>query len=238
MLDKFRVLNIDDDATSLKVMSSIIGHHQWLEADSAISGTVALEMMRENEPYHIILSDLDSEPGSVKIVEASKAHSPDSKVIVIAGFGDHDLIIEAIKAGAYGYLHKPFRPEEMNLVLNNLSNHFQQWRQYQNLGDDIVGMENELQGNINRIEVLQIDADRLKRSLQQYEPTKQTANLNLAIAQATSQRTGTPQDYAVSQKLRNLANLLEDHKITDKEYHEFRRTILEKAYQVPLQPEP
>src|SRR4051794_41717088 len=51
------------------------------------------------------------------LVRAAQSASPETTVIVMSAYGSHDLAIEAMKAGAYDYLGKPFRPDEVLLVL-------------------------------------------------------------------------------------------------------------------------
>src|SRR5258705_12173619 len=51
------------------------------------------------------------------LVRAAQAASPETTIIVMSAYGSHDLAIEAMKAGAYDYLGKPFRPDEVLLVL-------------------------------------------------------------------------------------------------------------------------
>src|SRR5467141_3469076 len=51
------------------------------------------------------------------LVRAAQTSSPETTIIVMSAYGSHDLAIEAMKAGAYDYLGKPFRPDEVLLVL-------------------------------------------------------------------------------------------------------------------------
>src|SRR2546428_6050946 len=51
------------------------------------------------------------------LVRAAQGTSPETTIIVMSAYGSHDLAIEAMKAGAYDYLGKPFRPDEVLLVL-------------------------------------------------------------------------------------------------------------------------
>ena len=51
------------------------------------------------------------------LVRAAEAVPPETTVIVMSAYGSHELAIEAMKAGAYDYLGKPFRPDEVLLVL-------------------------------------------------------------------------------------------------------------------------
>ena len=51
------------------------------------------------------------------LVRAAQALKPELTIIVMSAYGSHELAIEAMKAGAYDYLPKPFRPDEVLLVL-------------------------------------------------------------------------------------------------------------------------
>src|SRR5205814_9876347 len=52
-----------------------------------------------------------------RCVRSVQERSPDPTMIVTSAYGAHDLAIEAMKAGAYDHLGKPFRPDEVLLVL-------------------------------------------------------------------------------------------------------------------------
>src|SRR5438045_8925477 len=55
--------------------------------------------------------------GGLEVLKAALAQNPDITVIVMSAYGSHEVAIEAMKAGAYDYLGKPFRPDEVLLVL-------------------------------------------------------------------------------------------------------------------------
>src|ERR1041384_5662833 len=55
--------------------------------------------------------------GGLELLKAAQQQNPDITVIVMSASGSHELAIEAMKAGAYDYLGKPFRPDEVLLVL-------------------------------------------------------------------------------------------------------------------------
>src|SRR5260370_20990988 len=50
-------------------------------------------------------------------VRAAQALNRELSIIVMSAYGSHELAIEEMKAGAYDYLGKPFRPDEVLLVL-------------------------------------------------------------------------------------------------------------------------
>jgi DNA-binding NtrC family response regulator len=232
---KFRVLLVSEDSASVKMMQNILRHHRLLQHEEARSGEQAMVRVRDDALYHIILCDLESQTfGNLQVLQAAKSRSPDTRVIVIAGFGDHQAVIDAIKSGAYGYLHKPFRPEELNLLLNNLTHVFQQRAEIDRFNAESAELERQFADNRARIMELEREVSSLRDSLRKYEPEQEALDLNVAIARATAERTGQARSYNVFQELTNLGNLLEDRKINDEEYRKFRRTILEKAYQVSL----
>src|SRR5207253_9655478 len=53
----------------------------------------------------------------LSLVRKVQSASPETTIIVMSAYGSHDLALEAMKAGAYDYLGKPFRPDEVLLVL-------------------------------------------------------------------------------------------------------------------------
>lgn len=232
---KFRVLIISDDSASAKMMQNILRHHRLLNTDEVRGGAAAIQHIPAQEPYHIILSDLSGAlPGSIDVLQSARERSPDTKVIVVTGFGDHQLVIDAIKAGAYGYLHKPFRPEELNLVLNNLSSHFVQRTNLSVMSQEISEMEEDAQKKIFKISELEREIKGLADKLRKFEPESKTMDLNMAIARAAAERTNVARGYNVFQELTNLNHLLDEKKISDEEYKKIRRTVLEKAYQIPM----
>src|SRR5258705_12800810 len=76
--------------------------------------------MRElaSRDYDALVTDVRMpRMNGLDLVRAAQAASPETTIIVMSAYGSHDLAIEAMKAGAYDYLGKPFRPDEVLLVL-------------------------------------------------------------------------------------------------------------------------
>src|SRR5207245_6001311 len=78
------------------------------------------EAMRElsARDYDALVTDVRMpKMNGLDLVRAAQSASPETTIIVMSAYGSHDLAIEAMKAGAYDYLGKPFRPDEVLLVL-------------------------------------------------------------------------------------------------------------------------
>jgi DNA-binding response OmpR family regulator len=83
-----------------------------------------LEAIREfkERPSDIIIADLML-PGAdgLKVLKEAKAFHPECEVIIITGYASLDTAIQAIRGGAYDYIRKPFKLEELEVGVKNAS---------------------------------------------------------------------------------------------------------------------
>lgn len=233
MEGKFRVLIVDDDPNILRTMRAIARHHRMLETEVIEEPILAGDKIRQNPPYHIILTDLVM-PGmtGVDLLKLAKAKSPDTKVILVAGFGDQQLLMDAIKYGVYDYIHKPFRPEELNLMLNNCTERCLHLRENQQLKNELETLRQSRQQVAQLATNLRHENDRLRQELQQYQPQLETVptDINEAIAAAAAKKVGNIQPYDIYRELKEASNLLENNHISQEEFTEIRKSILNRAY--------
>src|SRR5207249_7887301 len=80
------------------------------------SGEEALEIGKQ-ECFDVIISDMRLGPklNGLDVLRAYKTIQPGSEVILITAFGSMESAIEAVKAGAFDYLSKPFKIDEVVL---------------------------------------------------------------------------------------------------------------------------
>jgi two-component system, NtrC family, response regulator PilR len=82
------------------------------------SGDAALERLGR-QLYDLVLLDLDLPGGGgLRVLSVAPALQTDAQFVVMAAFGSVDTAVEAMKLGALDYLNKPFRTEELLLVLD------------------------------------------------------------------------------------------------------------------------
>lgn len=109
---KARILIVDDDSNLRKTLADILGAKGFVPMDVA-KGKTALKRVKENPP-NVALIDLKLEDMSgLELMEEIKTLSPSTECIVITGFADLQNAIEAVNAGALGYLTKPIEIEEL-----------------------------------------------------------------------------------------------------------------------------
>ncbi len=114
-----RILIVDDEEI---VRESLSG---WLEKDgytigTAPDGTSALAMMAEHR-WSILLVDLKM-PGidGLEVLRRVKETWPDTAVLIMTAYATVDTAVNAMKAGAFDYVVKPFDPEEVSLVVEKI----------------------------------------------------------------------------------------------------------------------
>ncbi|MCG5054287.1 MAG: sigma-54 dependent transcriptional regulator [Myxococcales bacterium] len=91
--------------------------------------------------YDVVITDLrmGEARSGLDVLAASKALRPDTQVIVVTAFATAETAIAAMKAGAYDYLTKPFKVEEVGLVVERALERRLLHRQNTALRDEIKG---------------------------------------------------------------------------------------------------
>jgi two-component system response regulator AtoC len=111
-----RVLVVDDEENIRVVLRALLKKHGY-EVEVADSGESALALLDTFDP-DVILTDVRMpKMGGLDLLGALKAKQHTATVIVMSAYGNMDLALEAMKAGAYDYVSKPFKPDEIVLAL-------------------------------------------------------------------------------------------------------------------------
>ncbi len=111
-----RVLVVDDEENLRVVLRTLLRRHGY-EVETASSGEEALGMVDSFGP-DVVLTDVRMpKMGGLDLLSTLKAKGNDATVIVMSAYGNMDLALDAMKAGAYDYVQKPFKPDEVVLAL-------------------------------------------------------------------------------------------------------------------------
>src|SRR5688572_17156289 len=104
---------IVDDERSMREFLEIFLHKEGHDVTLAEDGTRAIGLA-EREEFDLCITDLKlGKVGGLEVLAAIKARNPEVEVVVITAFGTNEVHAQAIKLGAYHYLTKPFKLEEM-----------------------------------------------------------------------------------------------------------------------------
>ena len=111
-----RVLVVEDDrAMRLLLKESLKNKGYYIE--EAVSAEQALEKIK-SESFDLVIMDVKL-PGisGIDAIGKIKDIDPDTIIIVMTAYGSKDIALKAIREGAYDYFSKPFRIEEMEIVV-------------------------------------------------------------------------------------------------------------------------
>ena len=117
-----KILVIDDDAVARELLADALkkdGH----EVESFSNGADALARGQQ-ALFDLVLTDIRmGTVDGLTVLREFKRFSPDTSIVLLTAFGSLEGAIEGIKQGAFDYLAKPFRKEEMKLVVQRALDH-------------------------------------------------------------------------------------------------------------------
>lgn len=111
-----RVLVVEDEENLRLVLKTFLRRNDY-EVEVAEDGEEALPMIDGFGPDFVITDVRMPRMGGMDLLAALEAKQSSATVIVMSAYGSHDMALEAIAAGAYDYVSKPFKPEELLLCL-------------------------------------------------------------------------------------------------------------------------
>jgi len=102
------VLIVDDDLALLQALPEALRIRMaGLTVDTADSAAAALDQIAARD-YDAIVTDIKI-PGmdGLELLAEIRTHRPDTPTLMITGYGEHDLVVQALRAGAYDFIRKP-----------------------------------------------------------------------------------------------------------------------------------
>ena len=133
-----RLLIVDDEPQLLDLLSDFF-EPTGCDIRKASSGTEAIELI-ERERFDVILTDLKMPgPDGIEVLRIARKIQSDAEVVMMTGFATVDTAIEAMRAGAFHYLMKPFKGQEVVNLVQKAYAHRQLRRENQFLKSEFRG---------------------------------------------------------------------------------------------------
>jgi two-component system response regulator AtoC len=113
---KKRILVIDDETNMRHMLAAVLKKADYI-VNVASDGSEGLQLI-EQDQYDFILCDIKMpNMGGMEFLEASRDRLSGTTVIMMSAYGSIDTAIGAMKLGAYDYISKPFKTDEVYLTL-------------------------------------------------------------------------------------------------------------------------
>ncbi|MBL0225222.1 MAG: response regulator [Geobacteraceae bacterium] len=117
-----RILVVDDEENARIALSKILTREGY-DVASAGNGYEALNYLRDKE-VELIITDINMPEmnGMAFLRELSRSH-PASNVIMVTAYGEVESYIEAMNLGAFEYINKPVKFEELHKIIHKIFKH-------------------------------------------------------------------------------------------------------------------
>ena len=122
MSEKIKVLVVDDHTVVRKGLCSLLSAEKYgvQVVGEAVDGQDALEKQRTLDPDVILMDMMMPKMNGIEAIKAIREETPDARILVLTSYGEDDLLLDAIDAGALGYLMKDASPDELVSMIRNV----------------------------------------------------------------------------------------------------------------------
>lgn len=111
-----RILVVDDEKVIREIVADFLSIEGFWVRTAEDGAAALVELSRS--PYDLVLTDLKMpNMGGIELLEAIAKHTPNVVTVIMTGFGTVETAIDAMKRGAYDYILKPFKVEEVVHVI-------------------------------------------------------------------------------------------------------------------------
>lgn len=112
----FRILLVDDEPSILNVLTTLL-RKQGYEVTPLGGGEEVLEIIKDQK-FDLVLTDIRMSPvDGLQVLTSMQEIQPQTPVILLTGYGSVQTAVEAMKGGAFDYVTKPFKVDELLLTV-------------------------------------------------------------------------------------------------------------------------
>jgi two-component system response regulator AtoC len=117
-----RILIIDDEKNMRHMLSTLLSKSGY-QVKSVADGEEALTILKDDD-YRLILCDVKM-PGmnGLEFLTAANEYIKESLIVMMSAYGTIDMAVEAMKLGAFDFISKPFKNDEILLVIKKAEDH-------------------------------------------------------------------------------------------------------------------
>ena len=143
MSSKGRLLIVDDEKVAVRNLEHVMKKEGY-EVTATQSGANALAHL-DRQTFDVVLTDLRMEKvDGMQILGKCRDTSPDTEVVLITGFATLESAVEAMKQGAFYYIAKPFRLDEVRKVVEEAMTKVRLRRENQSLRDQLASQQGKV----------------------------------------------------------------------------------------------
>ena len=118
MTEKSKILVVDDEKIARESLELTLTREGYTVV-TAGSGAEAIEKLKA-EHYDVVITDLImGDIDGYAVMKEIKSNAPNTKIIMITGYATVDSAVEALRMGAFHYIEKPLKLDELRAVVRD-----------------------------------------------------------------------------------------------------------------------
>jgi CheY-like chemotaxis protein len=224
--DSIQILIAEDDDSLREILRNVLQNSQRIIQLSK-NGQEAIQALKKS-PFDVVITDLMmSGADGLQVLEEAKKCHPESIVIIMTGYASLDTAIRAIRGGAYDYIRKPFKIDELEIIVHNAC--------------EKIFLVRENQRLLQRLQETMAEMKKLRQSWDEnlthifdippLSPERTLSDMDVALKQI-------PPDYDLRQKdsrekalqeLEKLIRLKREGSLDEKEFLLLKKMLLKKV---------
>ncbi|KWT92826.1 sigma-54-dependent transcriptional regulator [Candidatus Magnetominusculus xianensis] len=162
-MNQGKILVVEDEKSMNDILKLLL-EGEGYDVISAYDGREGLEILKK-DIFDIVITDIKMPLGSGhEILKGVKELSPETMVLMITAFGTTEDAIEAMKSGAYDYINKPFKIDEIRLIVKNALERRLLSREVKNLRSQVVFTFQKVAGKSKAIRDLLLSIPKVAES--------------------------------------------------------------------------
>jgi DNA-binding NtrC family response regulator len=116
-----KILVVDNEERMCKIIKAALEMENHT-IEMVFSGSAAIQLLNDEHAYDIIITDLKMQDiNGIQVLKKAKETANPPEVILITAFASQNTAVEAMRAGAFDYLIKPFEMDDLSLRINRIT---------------------------------------------------------------------------------------------------------------------
>lgn len=119
-INELKILVCDDSILSRKKLKDCVVALGCAEVSEAADGEEAVKQYETHRPHLVFMDIVMPKMDGIEAVTEILKIDPNAKIVMASSVGTQSFLKDAIKAGAFDFLQKPFDPEQVKRLVENI----------------------------------------------------------------------------------------------------------------------
>jgi DNA-binding NarL/FixJ family response regulator len=220
----FQILVVDDTKFMRKMLTDILKQYGHEVVGEAENGRQAVQKYEELQPDIVLMDITMPEMDGIEAMKEIRKLNPSAVVLICSAMSQQDLISDALKAGANGYVMKPFKPNRVNEIVRKYG------------VPRVIG--HLIPQDMQRIEAVAVEIEVVEATVEIEELELQAklaegATVSAASLHAVDQGYAEPKELHLTKQDEEILNEIASHSESIQSNQELVSTLIHEEEQIP-----